>query len=129
MRTRFATDSLEGYNNIPLDKINEVSDNELSYIFCDLCINKSTNKSYKDDIRLWVSKLRKGGQINIVGVNLRCLCSEYLYSDDMDGFNSVIEDCNGLFTYKDVRKTLEELGLKIDSINLNNIYYNIMAVR
>jgi hypothetical protein len=129
MRTRFADDILEGYNNVPLSKINEISDNELSYIFCDLCINKSTADSYKEDIKLWVSKLRKGGQINIVGVDLRCLCSEYLYSDDSDAFNLIIKDCNGLFTYKDIRSVLEECGLKIDSINLNNVYYNIMAIR
>lgn len=129
MRARFANDQLEGYQNISLRDIGLISDNELSYIFCDMCISQSTQDSYKNDIALWVSKLRKGGTINIIGVDLRAICTNYLYTNIPDNINSVISTSNGLFTYKEVEGVLKDLGLSVESIDLKDLYYNIMAKR
>lgn len=129
MRTRIAYNQLYGYDNVLPTEVCKFSDNELSYIFCDGCLSNSTYKTYKDDLKLWVSKLRLGGRINIVGIDARSICVKYITSNDLAQINSVIENHKLLLNYQDIESVLIELGLKIESINLNGVYYNIEAIR
>lgn len=129
MRVRIANNEIEGYDNCKPENVYKYSDNELSYIFCDNCLETSTYSTYKNNIKLFVSKLRLGGKFNIVGIDLRTACSEFLYSNNIEKFNYIVENNKCLLNYQNIEEELRSLGLKINSISLNDIYYNIEASR
>lgn len=131
MKTRFTIDEdLDGYQNInPFTNIDDLSDNECSYIFCDNCIRGCHYDSLKSDIIKWCQKLRHGGIIQIVGVEIISLIEKYLYDRDAGCINKIIESSNGIFTINEIKNVLLECGLKIQSLELTNSYYVVEAIR
>lgn len=132
MRTRFAIDDSElmGYETInPFNDLDKLSDNECSYIFCDNCVDGCYFGNLESELKKWSSKLRLGGVINIVGVDLDLIIEHYEFTRNLENFNTYIESKNGIFTFEVIKNILINIGLQIKSIELNNGYYNIEAFR
>tara|TARA_B100001564_G_scaffold359171_1_gene379949 strand:+ start:5887 stop:6300 length:414 start_codon:yes stop_codon:yes gene_type:complete len=123
---------IEGYTAIPIIqgtyRLAELPNNSCSHLVCDHAI-ESCNPDV--DVVEDVSNLiRKGGQINLIGVDLDALCQHYLSKQVNDEeFSDFVTKFKNTRSLSSVRKKLSNKGMIITSVQVKGIQYEISAVR
>lgn len=125
---------LSGYECVYMDSpqinLSHISDNECSEILIKNCFTQVSVVNAVEFLVLVCSKLRRGGTIKLNGVDARTLARAIVRGNMNDKeFNDIIYSCKSLLSIPTVKDILHRAGLKIETLTLNGINYDITATR
>ena len=123
---------IDGYMAIPIIqgsyRLSELPNNSCTHLVCDHVIE---NCNSDIDVISDVGNLvRKEGYVNFIGIDLDALCQHYISKqvsdEEFSGFMTRFRNARSLSS---VRESLKSKGLKIISVQIKGIQYEISAVR
>jgi len=127
-------EAISGYEAVYIGdegiKLDNVSDNECTEIlvknaFTQVSIDKSI-----ETLMLLCSKLRRGGKLKFNGVDSRTLARNLIRgSMDDKQFNDIVYSCKSLISIPMIKEVIRRSGLKIETLTLNGISYDVTATR
>jgi hypothetical protein len=125
---------IQGYKTVLFSEMQSsfvsISNNECESILANDVLDYVMTKDILQIIQLLVSKLRFNGTLVIGGKDLQMFCKHVnngLINEETAG--QIISTCKSLSNYITVRDIMSSMGLKIESIQLNGIHYEITATR
>lgn len=128
-------EGIQGYQLVKIDKPNSlelshITDNSCEIILASDAMDSFNNSLQQKVCQALVSKLRLGGELILGGTDIRFF-SKYV----CNGILSPNEACDivcsaySMSTSDMVREELEKLNLKVISIHMDGLHYEVKAVR
>jgi hypothetical protein len=125
---------IAGYQNFLIENgnvdLSSVSENECEEILLGDSLNHLEYGQNGDILKIAVSRLRKGGIIKMFGLEPAVVCKSYISGNMNDSdFSRTINSVKSCICSKTLKESLELLGLKIQTIFIQGLAYDITAVR
>ena len=121
-----------GFKNVnPFTELKDVFDNSATEIYIDQeVLSKIENKNFKQFINAVLSKLRRNGTITITGPDCSHVFLKYLHRIlKEEDVSELLRESFGFYNCKYVEDTLISLGIKIESMSINNYFYHVKGSR
>lgn len=127
-------DKIEGFTSVKLQELQfaaqNIADNECEAIVANKVLNLLDLNQVDGFLTLLNAKLRKGGTLNVSGIEPKVLCK--MISNDTikeETLNNVVSNCNSILPLKDCINMLSSKGLQINNAVINGVEYEISAKR
>jgi len=133
IKIRLGLGELAGYTNSTNIQMSSIETNQCTELLIDHFIEHIPVEHIMESIGLWVTKLRHGAKLNIIGTDIvqvaKCILTKQLKLPDVNKvlFGPGFRSCLSL---DDTTSILEHLGLKIITKRINqDLTYTIIAER
>ena len=127
-------ESIENYTRVEASPnaldISTVSDNECTSIMANDILDLFSIDNIPKVLEHLATKMRMGGDLVIVGTDVRLFC-KYVTNDQVDELSAaqLIGVCESMTTCDQISNTLQSLGLRIASSQINGMHYEIKVTR
>ena len=121
-----------GYKNLnPFTELKQLHDNSATEIYCDEeVLSKVANKEFDGFVSSLVSKLRRGGVIIFTSPDISHIALAYLNRRIQEqDLSNIVGESRGFYNCRLIENALRKLNIKIDSMSINNFYFNVKGVR
>lgn len=129
-------ESIEGYSQIRLEGQNqqfdmsEFSDNSCESILASDILDVYSIQNHAPILQMLTSKLRLGGNVVVGGTSLSAFCRTALTGVlSKDSSSSIIGRNASMSEAREVSDLLSGLGLKIESVHIDGLHFEIKAKR
>jgi hypothetical protein len=110
--------------------LSSISNNECQEILLGDSLNKIEYDRLGEVLQIIVSKLRMGGRIKLFGLEPGALCRGYLTANISEAdFNKTLFSLKSCVSSKSLKATLQSMGLRIETIFIQGLAYDITATR
>ena len=127
-------ESIENYTRVEASPnaldISTVSDNECTSIMANDILDLFSIDNIPKVLEHLSTKMRMGGDLVIGGTDVRLFC-KYVTNDQVDELSAsqLIGVCESMTTCDQISNTLQSLGLRIASSQINGMHYEIKVTR
>lgn len=131
MKIRFSIEENEIENLTvinPYKDIENINDNECLYLDASNTLELANFEDYKQILKKWLSKIRRGGIIRLTGVDPYNLAITFINTNSIEYLNNKIAK-KSIYSVFDIKKILEENKFSIKNIELNEDCYTIEGIR
>lgn len=130
-KVNIGKEDLPGYWNTDNLLLENVETNQATEILIDLSLGKVPVDKVVEIIKLWITKLRKGGHLIINELDLQQLSKAVISKKNtIPQLNHLLYDSRiSCLTLEDVSDILRNLGLRILKKSLVEFEYSVEAVR
>ena len=116
-------------DNNSLD-LGEISPNECEVILASDVVDSVTYSAIDQLMSALTSKLRINGELTVGGTDVRMFAAAVANARvSLEEASNIVTNVNSMTNGPDVTRTLESLGLEVQSISLEGVHYEIKAKR
>lgn len=125
---------IDGYTHVKIEDgkldLSSIVNNSCVEILANGILDLFSLDQINQVVQAIVSKLRSGGSMVIGGTELDLFAALVNYKEvSLEAANNSIAEVSSMTRHKDVRDVLEQLNMKIFSITLTGVNYEIRATR